>query len=225
MSYKQLFVAAVVAAMGLSANADGGLSLKDCALYSHPDAPAEMVSEPSGTSYLSLSSDGLRVERHDYKTGKILATVMDTEKLRDCAVKSWDGFIVSPNERLMLLYTDVQPIYRHSFKASYYLYDIGRNNIKPLSANGAQEVPVFSPDSRMVAFVRDNNIFVAKIDYGTEVAVTKDGKANAIINGTPDWVYQEEFGMLSSLTWSPDNSMLAFIRWDESKVPAYTLPL
>lgn len=72
-----------------------------------------------------------------------------------------------------------------------------RNNIKKLSENGLQEIPSFSPDSRMVAFVRDNNIYVAKsLDYGTEVAVTKDGKRNEIINGVPDWVYQEEFGML-----------------------------
>ena len=77
----------------------------------------------------------------------------------------------------------------------------------------------------MVAFVRDNNIYVAKIDYGTEVAVTKDGKKNEVTNGVPDWVYQEEFGMLSSLAWSPDSKMLAFVKWNESNVKMYDLPL
>ena len=147
----------------------------------------------------------------------MLGVVMDSDKLRDCAVSSWDGYILSPNEKLLLLYTNVEKIYRNSFRASYYVYDIARNNIKPLSENGAQECPTFSPDGRMIAFLRDNNIYVAKLDYGTEIPVTKDGELNHVINGVPDWVYQEEFGMTSSLTWSPDNLMLAFIRWDESE--------
>ncbi len=201
------------------------LTLEECSLESRPSAPAEMISDSTGETYFMLSADGSCVERFDYKTGEKISDVMVSENLRDCDVTSWDGFIMSPNERLMLLYTDVEPVYRNSFKASYYVYDIMRNNIKPLSENGAQEVPVFSPDSRMVAFVRDNNVFVAKLDYGTELAVTKDGEKNKIINGVPDWVYQEEFGMLSSLTWSPDNLMLAFIKWDESEVPTYGFPL
>ena len=226
MEYRRIYTAAAFAAvLAFSGFSAGALTLEECSLESRPAAPAEMVSDVTGKSYFMLSADGSRVERFDYKTGDKIADVMVSENLRDCDVDSWDGFIMSPNEKLMLLYTDVEPVYRHSFKASYYVYDIARNNIKPLSENGAQEVPAFSPDSRMVAFVRDNNVFVAKLDYGTEIAVTKDGEKNKIINGVPDWVYQEEFGMLSSLTWSPDNLMLAFIKWDESEVPTYSFPL
>lgn len=223
---KRLFaVAVVIAALAPNICASNSLTLEDCALNARPQVPNEMVSEQSGTTYLMLSDDGQRVERFDYKTGKKLETVMDSNDVNGSAADCWDGFVLSPNEKLMLLYTDTETIYRHSFKATYYIYDIARKNIKKLSEHGKVEIPSFSPDGRMVAFVRDNNVYVAKIDYGTEVAVTKDGAKNSVINGVPDWVYQEEFGMLSSLTWSPDNLMLAFIRWDESEVPLYSLPL
>ena len=225
MLKRLLAVAVVIVAIAPNICATNALTLEDCALNARPQVPNEMVSEQSGTTYLMLSDDGQRVERYDYKTGKKLETVMDSKDVNGSAADCWDGFILSPNEKLMLLYTDTETIYRHSFKANYYVYDIARKNIKKLSENGKVEIPSFSPDGRMVAFVRDNNVYVAKIDYGTEIAVTKDGAKNSVINGVPDWVYQEEFGMLSSLTWSPDNLMLAFIRWDESEVPLYSLPL
>lgn len=225
MEHVKLISGALLCVCAVTVTSAQELSLKDCALDAIPNTPHSIVSAADGNSYFKLSDDCSRVERYDYKTGELISVVMDSEKLRDCNVNYWEGYIVSPNEKLLLLYTDSEPIYRNSFKASYYIYDIARNNIKPLSENGAQEIPVFSPDSRMIAFARDNNVYVAKIDYGTELPVTKDGEKNKIINGTPDWVYQEEFGIVSSLTWSPDNSMLAFIRWDESKVPMYSLPL
>ncbi len=164
-------MAAIVLAAGGVLNVNA-LNLKECSLESQPSVPAEMVSDNSGSAYFQLSADGTQVAKFDYKTGKQLSVVMDSKNFRDCDIQSWDGFIVSPDEKLLLLYTDVEPIYRHSFKAQYYVYDIARNNIKPLSENGAQEIPAFSPDGRMVAFVRDNNVFVAKIDYGTELPVT-----------------------------------------------------
>lgn len=225
MKYMKVYSWVFAALCGMSALNVHGLTLKECSLDTKPSVPEAMVSSIAGDSYFTLSADGKKVEMHDYKTGKLVSVVMDTEKLRDCNVKDWEGFIVSPNEKLLLLYTGSEKIYRHSFKAEYYIYDIARNNIKPLSVNGLQESPVFSPDSRMVAFSRDNNVYVVKIDYGTELPVTKDGEKNSVINGVPDWVYQEEFGMVSSLSWSPDNSMLAFIRWDERDVPTFSIPL
>lgn len=225
MNCRKIIVATIVATAFATQIGNATVTLRQCSLEATPSAPSEMVSEQDGQTYLMMSSDGREVVRYDYKTGKQVAVVMSNANLRNCDVKSWDGFILSPNGKLLLLYTNVQSIYRHSFKASFYVYDIARNNIKKLSENGDQEIPAFSPDSRMVAFVRDNNIYVAKLDYGAEVAVTKDGKRNEIINGVPDWVYQEEFGMLSSLAWSPDNSMLAFIKWDESAVKTFDFPI
>ncbi len=103
---------------------------------------------------------------------------------------------------------------------------MSNNILERLSDGGPQQVPVFSPDGNLVAFVRDNNIFLVKLLYGSsESQVTEDGKQNAIINGIPDWVYEEEFGYNRALEFSADNTMLAFVRFDESEVPSYSFPL
>ena len=94
------------------------MTLLECSLEATPAAPSDLVSERSGQAYLTLSADGKNVVRCDYKTGRLEAVVMSRAKLRDCDVKSWDGFILSPNEKLMLLYTGVEPVYRHAFKES-----------------------------------------------------------------------------------------------------------
>ena len=95
-----------------------------------------------------------------------------------------------------------------------------------LSDNFArQQAPMFSPDARMVAFVAENNIYIKKLDYKTEVAVTKDGKKNEIINGVPDWTYEEEFTTDVSMSWSPDNMALCFIKYNEKDVKTYSFPL
>ena len=122
-------------------------------------------------------------------------------------MEQFDGFSLSPDEKHLLIYADSEPIYRRSFKATYYTFEIRRNLLKPLSDGGKQQAAVYSPNGRMVAFVRDNNIFIKKLDYGTEVAVTRDGERNKIINGIPDWVYEEEFAL------------------DESHVPEYSFSL
>lgn len=98
--------------------------------------------------------------------------------------------------------------------------------VERLSDGGPQQVPVFSPDGSMVAFVRDNNIFLVKRYFGnSESQVTQDGKRNAILNGIPDWVYEEEFAFDRALEFSADSKMLAFIRFDETEVPSYSFPL
>ena len=94
----------------------------------------------------------------------------------------------------------------------------------PFQKNGAQQVATFSPDGERVAFVRDNNIFVKTIRFGTEYAVTKDGKFNEIINGIPDWVYEEEFGYNKALAWSLDSKSIAYVKFDERQVPEFSFP-
>ena len=108
MNYRKICIAAFVAIAGGIVNVWGQeLTLKDCSLDATPERLQPIVSEQSGDTYLMLSGDGKRVERYDYKTGKMLGVVMDSDKLRDCAVSSWDGYILSPNEKLLLLYTYV----------------------------------------------------------------------------------------------------------------------
>ena len=95
-----------------------------------------------------------------------------------------------------------------------YDYDVRRNYVKPISdAKGKQMIPTFSPDGRMCAYVRDNNIWIRKFDFDTEVQVTKDGELNKILNGITDWVYEEEFAVTNLMAWSPDSEYLAFVRF------------
>lgn len=202
------------------------LSLEDAVLgQSNPSRIGKMVPANNGEFYYVLSDDHSKVIKRSYKTGEDIAVIFNSGTARDCKVNYWNGFEMSDDESKILLYDNVKTIYRHSFRADYYVYEIRHNKLTKLSEDGGEEIATISPDARMVAFVKDNNIYIKKLDYGTEVAVTVDGKRNSVINGVPDWVYQEEFGLLNSLAWSPDCLTLSFIRWDESKVPMYNMSI
>jgi len=160
--------------------------------------------------------------KYDYKTGGVVDTLFSVSRLKKSTLTKISGYELSPNETKMLVYTNEKMNFRRTFTADYSVYDIKRNEITPLSENGSQEVPLFSPDGRYIAFARDNNLFMKKLDYNTEIAITTDGKAGGIINGTPDWVYEEEFSGKRYFDWSPDSKLLAFVKFDESKVPQYS---
>lgn len=191
-----------------------------------PSSPVEYVYMPDGLTYLTLNNNGKSIVKYDIKTGKEIETVIDVAKTRGAKIDAIEGFELSQDGSKLLVYTDKQMIYRRSFKASYYVYEIKRNMLVALSENFThQQAPVFSPDARVVAFVVDNNIYLKKLDYNTEIAVTTDGKINEVINGVPDWVYEEEFTTNNSLTWSPDNMTLCFIKYNEKSVKDYTMQL
>ena len=101
--------------------------------------------------------------------------------------------------------------------------DTVRNIRKQLGAGlnlGKVRDAQLSPNGRYVAFAKDNNLYIHKLDFGTEIAVTKDANAD-IINGIADWLYEEEFGTTALFAWSPDSKQLAFVRLDEREVPAF----
>lgn len=177
-----------------------------------------------GESY-TLLVDNKAVVKYSYKTGATLDTLFSITKVKKSPIKQISGYLLSPNENKLLVYTNVKYRYRRTFTADYYVYDLKRNEINPLSENGPQEVPLFSPDSRYIAFARENNLYLKKLDFNTESAITTDGKFGSIINGTPDWVYEEEFEYTRFFEFSPDSKMVAFVRFDESKVPQYSFPV
>lgn len=186
--------------------------------------PWQYTSE--GNAYLDMTADCQRVAKYDIKSGKEIETVLDLGHTRETTLDRIEGFSMSPDGSKLLLWLDSRNIYRRSTDAVYYVYEIRTRQLKPLStAHPRQQAPLFSPDGRMVAFVADNNIFVKKLDYGTEIAVTTDGKNNAIINGVPDWTYEEEFATISSMTWAPDNLTLCFLKYNETEVPTFTFQL
>ena len=179
-----------------------------------------------GETYGQMSADGKRVESYSFRTGQQVAVLFDVATARGAKLDEVDDYIMSPDGRRMLIQTQTKPIYRHSFTAVYYIYDIRNNKLEPLSDGGPQQTPVFSPDGNQIAFVRDNNIYLVKLLYdNAESQVTKDGKRNEIINGIPDWVYEEEFSTNSSMVFSADSKQLIWIRYDESAVKQYSMQL
>ena len=178
-----------------------------------------------GEHYTQLSPDNKRIVKYSYKTGKEVGVIFDVETARECNLEKIQGYIFSPDEKRILIETEREPIYRRSYSSVYHLYSVKNNKLSELT-EGKIRIPVFSPDGNLIAFVRDNNIFLIKLLYGgSESQITKDGEINKVINGAPDWVYEEEFGYNSALTFSPDNKMIAYVRWDESNVKSFEFPM
>ena len=179
-----------------------------------------------GESYAQMSDDGKRIVQYSFKTGKEQGVLFDVATAKGAQLESIDGYIVSPDGQRLLIQTNTKRIYRHSFTATYYIYTVRNNRLAPLSDNGPQQTPLFSPDGLQIAFVRDNNIFLVKLLYdNAEVPVTKDGKQNAIINGIPDWVNEEEFSHNDAMVFTADSKQLVWIRYDETLVREYSMPL
>lgn len=201
------------------------LELSDFVLSYRPYGIAATQKAVNGEYYYQKSPDGSKIYRIAYKNEADETPVFDSEELRDCKITDWDGYEMSADESKILLYTDTKMIYRHSFTADFYVYDVKSQRITKLTEEGGEEIATLSPDNQKVAFVKNNNVYIKNLADGSLTTVTTDGEKNKVINGVPDWVYQEEFGILNSLKWSPSSTTLAFIRFDESEVPMYSMPM
>ena len=204
-------------------------AISELAPYCTPaNTPAgcSAVFMPDGKSYLERSADGRKLIVRDITSGNETATLFDVDHTRETTLPDFEKFIISPDASKVLIGRESSSVYRRSTTAKWYVYEVRSRLLRPLSKTFERTmVPLFSPDSRMVAFVAENNVHIAKLDYDTEVSVTTDGQAGKIINGATDWSYEEEFSITSTLTWAPDNLTLCYVRFDESQVPLYTLPL
>lgn len=184
----------------------------------------EMRSLPDGEYYTAMNPERDMIVKYSYRTGEPVDTLFNTKTARECTFDDFDGYTISSTGHHLIVWRETEAIYRRSRKMVVYDYDVRRNYVKPISdAAGKQMIPTFSPDGRMCAFVRDNNIWIRKFDYDTEVQVTKDGELNKILNGITDWVYEEEFSVTNLMAWSPDSEYLAYVRFDESEVPEYSM--
>lgn len=177
-----------------------------------------------GINFSSLV-DGKKILKYSYKTGEEVATIFQLSQVDDCPIKNITAYALSNDEQRILLETHKTKIYRHSYTADYYVWDNYTEKLYPASEYGAQQVATLSPDGERLAFVRDNNLFIKTLRFGTEQQVTFDGEKNKIINGIPDWVYEEEFAYNKAFEWSPDSKQLAFVKFDETEVPEYSFPL
>ncbi len=180
-----------------------------------------------GVSYSRLSDDRKQILTYSFKTGEQTGVLFDVSQAKgQKRLEQIDGYIVSPDEKNILIQTETQQIYRHSKTAVYYIYNVANKTLSTLSDGGPQECPVWSDDGYMVAFVRDCNIYLVKLLFNnSESQVTKDGEKNKVVNGKPDWVNEEEFVSDRSLCFTSDNTLLCWIRYDEADVPLYSFPL
>ena len=182
-----------------------------------------------GKHYTSLerSESGSSIVKYAYRTGEAVDTIATSLQVFQDARKGFDGYEFSADESNLLITTETEGIYRHSFFANYYTHSLETGVTRPLSdfETGKQRLAAFSPDAKLVAFVRDNNVFVVDLESGEETQVTTDGERNKIINGATDWVYEEEFGKDNGVFWSPDGKFLAFYRFDESGVKEFSMPM
>ena len=213
ISMKKIVLTLAMLVLAMSA---GALTLEECVLRgSSPRGIGAMQpSKSDGRYFYRLSDDGNAINRISYAKGDE-SVLVDT---RDEVVTGWDDFEVTADGAYVLLWNNSQEIYRYSFSADYYVYDLKNKTMKALSDGGGEEIATLSPDGKRVAYVKGNNVYVRNLIDGTTVQVTRDGEKNKIIYGVPDWVYQEELGMLNTLNWSSDSRSLAFLRWDESQV-------
>ena len=189
-----------------------------------PKAMDELQSLKKSNQYTVLNSDrattSQQIDLFDYATLRKVSTLIDTKNFKSLA-DGIDSYTFSNDEKQMLIANATTPIFRHSFTADYYLYNLTTKELTKILER-VQE-PTFSPDGTKVAFARENNLFVYDIASKEIIQVTTDGKKNAIINGITDWVYEEEFAFVRAFDWSADSKKLAYIRFDESEVPEFSM--
>ena len=225
---KRLFLTITALLMFVATMSAGGkLTLPDITSGKFAAKTVNGINPIEGTdTYARISQDGERVVCCSFKTGKEISVLFDVKNTMGCKIDGFDDYVLSPDGKRMLIQTKTERIYRRSFKADFYIYNIESRRLDRLSDGDKQQIPTWSPDGQQVAFVRGGNIFLVKLLYdNAEIQVTKDGKFNEVINGLPDWVNEEEFGFNSALTFNADGTMICWIRYDESKVKTYSLEM
>lgn len=186
----------------------------------------ELQALKNTNQYTVLNTDrgsrSQQIDLYDYATLKKVSTLLDTKNHKELT-DGIDSYTFSANEKQILIANNSNPIYRHSFTADFYLYDITTKSLRKVLEQ-AQE-PLFSPDGSKIAYAKANNLFVMDVASGNSTAITNDGEKNAIINGITDWVYEEEFAFVRAFDWSADSKKIAFIRFDERQVPEFSMDI
>ncbi|MDT0689394.1 S9 family peptidase [Salegentibacter sp. F188] len=180
----------------------------------------------NGEEYLVLNQDRstgtTAIDVYNYNTGKQVRTMLSSSDLAE--IPSFQDFQLSEDENKILLTTESEGIYRRSSRGIFYLYDFQTEELTKLTDRMVQE-PTFSPNASKVAFVFDNNIFIYDIASGEETQVTFDGEKNETINGVTDWVYEEEFAFVKAFQWNPSGEKIAYLKFNESKVPEFSMDI
>jgi dipeptidyl-peptidase-4 len=184
----------------------------------------ELQAMKNTNQYTVLNSDkvykSMQIDLYDFATLKKVSTLLDTKSFKE--LDEIDSYTFSGNEKMLLIASHSDKIFRHSFLADYFLFNLETKQLTKLLDYKIQE-PTFSPDGSRIAFAKENNLFVYDIATKTTSQITSDGKKNSIINGITDWVYEEEFAFVRAFDWSADGTKLAYIKFDESQVPEFSM--
>ncbi|MGO3690802.1 MAG: S9 family peptidase [Psychroflexus halocasei] len=179
-----------------------------------------------GQSYIIQDYDRekseMRVDIYSYKSGQRTGTLINSADIPE--LKYFQTFKLSEDESKAILGVDIQPIFRRSTRGIYFVYDIKTKKLTRIDKEMIQE-PTFSPNNEKVAYVKNNNIFIKNISSNQKTQVTSDGVDNKIINGLTDWVYEEEFAFVRAFEWSLDGNKIAFLRFDETDVPEFSMDM
>ncbi|MCH4553576.1 S9 family peptidase [Aestuariibaculum lutulentum] len=166
------------------------------------------------------STRSTSVDIYDYKTLEKVKTLVDSKDIQE--ISYFTNYTFSTDETKVLLATNEESIYRHSVLGNYFVYNVADKSVISVSDERIQE-PTFSPDGSKIAYVYNNNIYVKDLSSGATTQVTTDGVKNKIINGITDWVYEEEFAFVRAFEWNADGTKIAFIRFDETNVPEFSM--
>ncbi|MGO4905659.1 S9 family peptidase [Flavobacterium sp. W20_MBD1_R3] len=187
----------------------------------------ELQSLKNTNQYTVLNADRqsrtMQIDLYDFATLKKVSTLIDTKSHRELS-GGIDSYTFDASEKMILLACNTNQIFRHSFTADYYLYDIANKKLRKLFDFQVQE-PTFSPDGKKIAYAKENNLYVYDLASDKSTPITTDGQKNSIINGITDWVYEEEFAFVRAFDWSADSKKVAYIRFDESQVPEFSMSM
>jgi dipeptidyl-peptidase-4 len=187
----------------------------------------ELQSLKNTNQYTVLNIDqqarSMSIDLYDFATLKKVSTLIDTKAYPKLA-NGIDSYTFDASEKMILLACNTNQIFRHSFTADYFLYNIATKELTKLFDFQVQE-PTFSPDGKKIAYAKENNLFIYDVNTKKSTAVTTDGLKNSIINGITDWVYEEEFAFVKAFDWSADSKKVAYIRFDESQVPEFSMSI
>ncbi|MBP9793855.1 MAG: S9 family peptidase [Flavobacterium sp.] len=176
--------------------------------------------------YTVLNSDrknnSAQIDLYDFATLNKVATLVDSKDSK--LLEGIDSYTFSNDEKKILIANNSDQIFRHSFVAHYFIYDIASQKLTKLADYKVQE-PTFSPDGTKISYAFENDLYVYDIASKTHTRITKDGKENSIINGITDWVYEEEFAFVKAFDWNTGSDKIAFIRFDETNVPEFSMDL
>ncbi|MBX2980169.1 MAG: S9 family peptidase [Flavobacteriales bacterium] len=191
-----------------------------------------LASMNDGEHYTALEADeqGPVIKRYAYRSGEVVDVVLRGSELVPAGAKEpveMDGYSFSGDERMLMIETGSEPLYRYSYFAQHYVFDRGTRSLRPLSdpKGPKQRLATFSPDGSKAAFVRDNDLYVVDLASMKETRVTTDGAWNKVLNGATDWVYEEEFALTQGYAWSPTGNKLLYLRSDESGVREFNMAM